>query len=73
MLIESSILVYKKLGYSHFIYIKTPDNLSINCFTRIKLCGFGKDYGDVVNFSALVRANKLPEPLGDKGVLHRDE
>jgi len=97
MLIESSILVYKKLkvngvgyralpteafdqklltlklGYSHLIYIKTPDNLSINCFTRTKLCVFGNDYCDVAHFSALIRANKLPEPYKGKGILYENE
>lgn len=97
MIIETSILVYKKLkingvgyrasftesfsdkllslklGYSHFVYFKVPNNLTITCPTRTKLCVFGNSYQDVSHISALIRSNKLPEPYKGKGVLYEDE
>ena len=97
MLIESSMLVYKKLnivgvgyrteftenfnknlltfklGYSHFIYIRTFDNLTIKCLTKTKLSIFGNSYKDVSQFSALVRSNKVPEPYKGKGILYENE
>jgi large subunit ribosomal protein L6 len=97
MIIETSILVYKKLkingvgyrasftesfsdkllslklGYSHFVYFKVPNNLTITCPTRTKLCVFGNSYQDVSHISALIRSNKLPEPYKGKGILYEDE
>lgn len=97
MLIESSMLVYKKLkiigvgyrteftenfdkslltfklGYSHFLYMRTFKTLTIKCITKTKLCIFGSSYEDVSQFSALVRNNKLPEPYKGKGILYENE
>lgn len=97
MIIETSILVYKKLkingvgyrasftesfsdkllslklGYSHFVYFKVSNNLTITCPTRTKLCVFGNSYQDVSHISALIRSNKLPEPYKGKGILYEDE
>jgi len=66
-------LLTLKLGYSHYIYMKIPKNLTINCSAKTKLYIFGNSYDDVSNFSALIRANKLPEPYKGKGVLYEDE
>ena len=66
-------LLTLKLGYSHFIYVKIPENLSINCFAKTKLYVFGHSYDEVSNFSALIRSNKLPEPYKRKGVLYDGE
>lgn len=97
MLIESSMLVYKKLkivgvgyrtnftdnfnkelltfklGYSHFIYVRTFNNLTANCLTKTKFCIFGSSYERVSQFSALVRSNKIPEPYKGKGILYENE
>ena len=97
MLIESSMLVYKKLkivgvgyrtefnesfnkslltfklGYSHYIYLRTFENLTIKCLTKTKLCIFGSSYQDVTQFSALIRSNKTPEPYKGKGILYENE
>lgn len=97
MLIESSILLHKKLkingvgyraffsekfdekllclklGYSHLIYIKIPQNLAINCSKKTKLYVFGHSYKNVCNFSAIIKANKLPEPYKGKGILYDNE
>ena len=97
MLIESSMVVYKKLqivgvgyrteftdnfdknlltfklGYSHFIYTRIFESLTIKCLTKTKLCIFGSSYKDVSQFSALVRSNKVPEPYKGKGILYENE
>lgn len=66
-------LLSLKLGYSHFIYFKIPNNLTITCPTKTKLCVFGNSYQSVSHVSALIRANKLPEPYKGKGILYEDE
>lgn len=97
MLIETSILIYKKLrihgvgyrafftdsfdnkllsfklGYSHFIYFKIPNNLTVTCPTKTKLCIFGHSYQEISNISAQIRMNKRPEPYKGKGILYEDE
>jgi large subunit ribosomal protein L6 len=66
-------LLSLKLGYSHFIYFKIPNNLTVTCPTKTKLCIFGNSYEDVSHISALIRANKIPEPYKGKGILYEDE
>ena len=66
-------LLTLKLGYSHLIYIRTVKNLSINCFTKTKLCIFGNSYNNVSQLSALIRSNKTPEPYKGKGILYENE
>jgi large subunit ribosomal protein L6 len=97
MLIESSILLYKKLkingvgyrtnftehfnqklltfklGYSHFIYLQTLNNLTINCLTKTKLCISGSSHETVSHLSAIIRNNKIPEQYKGKGVLYENE
>lgn len=97
MLIDSSILAYKKLiingigykasflekfnkklltlklGYSHFIYVRIPENLRINCFKKTKLYVSGHSHGIVSKFSALIKAEKLPEPYKGKGISYAGE
>jgi len=66
-------LLTLKLGYSHFIYVKIPKNSAINCSAKTKLYVFGHSYSNVANFSAIIKANKLPEPYKGKGILYDDE
>lgn len=66
-------LLTLKLGYSHFTYVKTPKNLTINCFSKTKLCILGDSYNDVAHLSALIRSNKIPEPYKGKGILYENE
>lgn len=97
MLIESSILLHKKLkingvgyrsnftenfnknlltfklGYSHFIYIRTLDDLTINYLTKTKLCIFGNSYANISQFAAQIRKNKTPDPYKAKGILYENE
>jgi large subunit ribosomal protein L6 len=66
-------LLTLKLGYSHFIYAKISENLSLNCFTKVNFCVFGGSYTEVSQFSARIRAKKPPEPYKGKGVLYDSE
>lgn len=69
---DQKLLTFK-LGYSHYIYMKIPENLNVSCFTKTKLCVFGNSYNNVSYFSSLIRTNKLPEPYKGKGVLYGNE
>lgn len=97
LLIESSMLVHKKLeiigvgyrasfaenfnqnlltfklGYSHLIYIRTFNSLTVNCLTKTKICIFGNSYETVSQFAAFVRKNKIPETYKGKGILYENE
>jgi len=66
-------LLTLKLGYSHLVYIKTPKDLTMDCFTKTKLCIFGNSYNNISSLAALIRANKTPEPYKGKGILYEDE
>jgi large subunit ribosomal protein L6 len=66
-------LLTLKVGYSHLIYMRIPNHLSINCFTKTKFCLFGNSYNEVNAFSARIRSKKLPEPYKGKGVLYENE
>lgn len=96
-LIETSILIYKKLkikgvgyrilitetfnkklltlklGYSHFLYFRIPNDITVHCFTKSKLSIFGNSYHDVSQVASLIRTNKLPDPYKGKGVLYENE
>lgn len=97
LLIETSILVYKKLllngvgyrglltetfnqklltlklGYSHLIYFKIPNNVTITCSTKTKFCIFGNSYQYTSQIAALIRSKKKPEPYKSKGFLYENE
>ena len=66
-------LLILKLGYSHHYYVKVPDNLEVNCFTKTKLSIFGNSYYKISELSAKIREKKLPEPYKGKGVLYENE
>jgi large subunit ribosomal protein L6 len=97
MLIESSILLHKKLningvgyrsnftenfnnnlltfklGYSHFIYMQTFNELTISYLTKTKLCLFGNSYANISQFVSRIRKNKTPDPYKAKGILYDNE
>lgn len=66
-------LLTLKLGYSHFVYFKVPNDIRANCFTKTKLSVFGNSYSEISQVSAMIRSNKLPEPYKGKGILYEDE
>ena len=62
-----------KLGYSHPIFFKIPNNLQIFCFKFIKLFVWGNSYKNITQTSALIRSYKKPEPYKGKGILYEGE
>ena len=66
-------LLTLKLGYSHYFYVKVPDNLNLNCFTRTKFSIFGNSYQEISKLSSKIREKKIPEPYKGKGILYENE
>ena len=66
-------LVHLKLGYSHFIYFKIPDNLKIFCLKFTKLFIYGNSYQNITKTASLIRYYKKPEPYKGKGILYENE
>ena len=70
--VEKNLLTLK-LGYSHHYYVKVPNNLEVNCFTKTKLSIFGNSYYEISELAAKIREKKLPEPYKGKGIRYADE
>jgi large subunit ribosomal protein L6 len=66
-------LLHFKLGYSHSIYFKIPNNLKIFCLKANKLFIIGNSYLFVTQIAALIRSYKTPEPYKGKGILYAME
>ena len=66
-------LLTLKLGYSHYFYVKVPNNLKLNCFTKTKFSIFGNSYYEISNLSSKIKEKKLPEPYKGKGILYENE
>jgi large subunit ribosomal protein L6 len=66
-------LIFFKLGYSHPIYIKIPDNLQIFCLKKTKLFLYGNSYQNVTQAASNIRFYKKPEPYKGKGILYETE
>jgi large subunit ribosomal protein L6 len=63
-----------KLGYSHLIYFKVPDNFEIACFKKFtNLFIAGDFYQPVSQIASLIRVCKPPEPYKGKGILYVNE
>lgn len=66
--------IYLKLGYSHLIYFKIPNDLNSFCQKFTKLFLFGNCSFDLLtNTAAQIRNCKLPEPYKGKGILYNQE
>ena len=66
-------LLNLKLGYSHQIYFKIPEDFSILCLKSTKLFISGNSYTNVTLIAALIRSYKIPEPYKGKGILYENE
>lgn len=66
--------IYFKLGYSHLIYFKIPNDLNSFCQKFTKLFLFGKcSFDSLTHTAAQIRSCKLPEPYKGKGILYDQE
>ena len=66
-------LIHLKLGYSHSIYFKIPNSVTIKSHKSIKLFISGNSYNFVSQIAATIRRFKLPEPYKGKGILYENE
>jgi len=69
---EKKILTLK-LGFSHLVYVRVPENLHFNSFTKTRFCVYGNSYYKISEFAASIRSKKLPEPYKGKGILYENE
>jgi large subunit ribosomal protein L6 len=70
---NNNTLLLFKLGFSHSIYFKVPENLKITSlkFTKLFICG--NSYNFLTQTVALIRMLKKPEPYKGKGILYETE
>ena len=66
-------LLQLKLGYSHSIYFKIPENLKISCLKLTKLFIIGNSYQQTMYIASLIRSKKVPEPYKGKGIVYDNE
>jgi large subunit ribosomal protein L6 len=66
--------IYLKLGYSHLVYFKIPNDLNSFCQKFTKLFLFGNcSFDSLTHTAAQIRSCKLPEPYKGKGILYNQE
>jgi large subunit ribosomal protein L6 len=66
-------LLMFKLGFSHVLYFKIPNNLNFFCLKSTKLFIYGNFYQEVNQISALIKSYKYPDPYKGKGILYENE
>lgn len=69
---QNQLLMFK-LGFSHLIYFKIPNNIKISCLKFTKIFVFGTSYQDVTQSVSFIQFQKLPEPYKGKGILRENE
>jgi len=62
-----------KLGFSHFIFYKIPENISVFSLKNIKLFLSNPCLNKMTQVSAFIRSFKLPDPYKGKGILYNNE
>ena len=70
--IDNNLLLLK-LGYSHQIYYKIPNNLEIFSLKLTKLILNSNSYQSLTLSASLIRSKKVPEPYKGKGILYENE
>lgn len=65
--------LHLKLGNSHSLYYKIPDNVIIKLIQSSKLFIFGYDFKKVCQIASIIRNCKKPEPYKGKGILYSNE
>jgi len=66
--------IFLKLGYSHLIYFKIPNQIQshVSKFSTLFLFG-NSSYQLVTSLTSSIRDCKLPEPYKGKGILYSEE
>lgn len=66
--------IFLKLGYSHIIYFKIPNEFNSFSSKFTKLFIYGKSsHSKITQITSLIRDSKLPEPYKGKGILRYEE
>ena len=76
VLLEESFnnkLLILKLGFSHLVYFRIPQNLTIFCKKRTLIIISSNYYQHLTYISAFIRNLKSPEPYKGKGILYENE
>ena len=66
-------LLLLKLGYSHPIYFRIPNEIKISTLKFTKLFMSGYSYQQLQFTASKIRSNKIPEPYKGKGILYENE
>ena len=69
---DNKLLMFK-LGYSHSLYYKIPNELKIFNLKSTKLFIYGSSYQNVSQAASMIRSYKKPEPYKGKGILFDSE
>jgi len=62
-----------KLGYSHFIFIKIPKDLTILSTKPTKVFFYGNSQQKINKLVFLIKSYKMPEPYKGKGIFYFNE
>lgn len=66
-------LLMFKLGFSHVLYFKIPNQLNFFCLKFNKLFVYGNFYQEVNQISSIIKYYKYPDPYKGKGILYENE
>ena len=66
-------VLFFRLGFSHQIYYKTPNELNIFCRKLTQLFLSGHSYYNITNSASIIRSKKIPDTYKGKGILFDDE
>ncbi len=61
------------LGYSHMIYFKAPEGITVECPDQTTIIISGIDKALVGQVAAKIRSFRKPEPYRGKGIAYSDE
>ena len=70
---DSSEYLELKLGFSHKLYVKIPDNVDVKIHKSNKIFIFGNSYVVTTQLAAMLKSLKMPEPYKGKGILMHNE
>jgi large subunit ribosomal protein L6 len=70
--VENNFLILK-LGFSHKIEIKIPDNIKIFITKNIFLTFYGTDWEFLTQYVHSIKKHRLPEPYKGKGIILKNE
>jgi large subunit ribosomal protein L6 len=62
-----------KLGFSHLIDLNIPKNISVKCIKPTRILLRSNHLEELMQYAALIRSFKRPEPYKGKGILYKGE